>query len=247
MESKGYFKRLPISIRYMLERVGDEDIYGGIKDLLRHPELCAAPTDLDMQWRYSLHVVKYGGLKLVRTTGKLNAYAHLGYFILRKSVNAENKQSFWYLLSLLRNKPPPKMYDLICRYVLNPMVKMGLSDWLHEYISKYPDDIRNKIGAENQVGLMTRAVRTFDPVIIDLIYRAGIDIDPYMYDQFYEYFYAWTCSMYGNSGMNEEFKLIIDPIIERLNAENPERNWEGYNRIMPRRVEIDGNVDEYDE
>lgn len=76
-----------------------------------------------------------------------------------------------------------------------------------------------------------------DPVTIGILFRAGVDIDPYIYDYVEDYFEQNARALYGDTEDKDElmdqFSEINRRIIANLRDKHPHREWDRCNELIP--------------
>ncbi len=184
--SKGYFKRLPQSIRDPFSN--EIELYEG-KDALQcgwgaiwSPELCVFTfDDVRDMWSGRREVIERGGLRLVKELYKhlaeLNIIEEIEYDYddLTWAIRCGHKNIFWYLFDLFPARKDSDINIILYQGIFAPMVEMGHIDWLIEYNTRYPGDIK-AMTFDAREEVMVMALRLQDAGMICELVKAGLHI-----------------------------------------------------------------------
>lgn len=217
-----YFKRLPISIRDPLATAKQ---FSYIQDSKYHPEYYLMSKRMKFDWSNRYYVAEYGGLRLVKEFftkhGLVGNGEKCSYRTIRRALQGNTKKVFWYLFDVT-NARYDGLNARICvfKFILRPILKLGMNDLLQEYIQRFPGDFVYETMIDSYDETMCRALRTLDPVTIKLLFRAGVCVDEYTYDSALRHFNIWARNPEQN--FTEEFCSVIlkvyneDPTLDRL-------------------------------
>lgn len=251
-----YFYRLPISVRHPLMcacgtlavcKLSTEGITDPNNPLSHrsqfkstdrvHREYNINSRMIDIIWPGRHYIAVYGGKSLIARTdaflrgtwGDANYYS---YGETLKAVEGANRQAFWWFI----NKYESMRTDSLCiyKYILSPMIKLGMNRWLQEYLQKFPDTAELLLGYTRR-DPMVLALRSLDPITIELMIRAGFEVNLEIYHKASDLYARLAVKTNQDSSADHRatFYMTIWPILRRLREENPNRNWGWYNLLFP--------------
>lgn len=202
-------------------------------------------------WNDRIYAILSGSLNLTKKFYEKHAFPDPGFCPfedLRDAIHSGNKKVFWYLHSIAK-KPNTEECDvaeytgMICKYVLYPLIKLGLNDWLDEFLTQCPDAVKYELRAIYDEELMVRAMGTLNFTAMRILFRMGMDIYPLAFDRAESYF---EDRVYRFSSNEEEVEDWMDQFytgtraeIVQLHDEYPCRDWYEYNLLIPYYSELD--------
>lgn len=230
-----YFTRLPASLREPLTCVcGSSDVKHTGDYHRHHWEYSFITANCVVKGPGRRHAMRYGGKSLIkrailnyRKAFGLDSYSYEG---IRVIIRGGNERAFWLSLYYTPSLGDGDSWS-VCGHILCPIVKLGMNGWLQKYLQRYPGTVTT-MSDSIRLALMARVLRSLDPVAIELMFLAGLDVSENAYHHAKGLYSRWVKSK-GLETDPDEFDAAIKPILQKLREENPGRDWEWYNLLFP--------------
>lgn len=242
-----YFTRLPASLREPLTCVcGSSDVKHTGAYHRHHQEHSFTKEHCDA-WHSRYYAMEYGGKSLIMRTFSTyrERFGQVGYSYieLKRTILGGNKQAFRIIIPkfVTLNTDPWFVY----KYILSPMMKLGMNDWLQEYLQRYPDTAKT-MHIDTRRELVIRALRSLDPVTIELMFRAGFELSANNYYNARSAYAHWAKSMHNDPSIDylDHFDMTVKPILQKLRGSvfpctHMRGMWYEYEALSPAHPSLD--------